>query len=100
MVSCVNQHIRRPVSHPLLPKTCAQVRHGKKKKKNGPELGQDGVNLVEGRVDLLANLCTRQDDLARDEDEQDNLGLDHPVNQPGEQLYHHPETPSLSVPDR
>lgn len=59
--------------------------------KNGPELGQDGVDLVEGRVDLLADLCTRQDDLARDEDEQDNLGLDHSVNQPGEQLHHHPK---------
>lgn len=59
--------------------------------KNGPELGQDGVDLVEGRVDLLADLCTRQDDLARDEDEEDNLGLDHPVNQPREQLHHHPK---------
>jgi hypothetical protein len=44
------------------------------------------VNHLEGLVDLLSNLCTRQDNLATDENEQHNLGLDHAVDETREQL--------------
>lgn len=37
-------------------------------------------------VDLFTNLGTGQDDLARHEDEQDDLGLHHAVDQTGEEL--------------
>ena len=47
---------------------------------------QHGVNHFEGLVDLLADLGTGEDDLAADEDEEHNLGLDHPVDETREQL--------------
>ena len=37
-------------------------------------------------VDLFTNLGTGQDDLARHEDEQDDLGLHHAVDETGEEL--------------
>jgi len=37
-------------------------------------------------VDLLADLGTSQDDLAADEDEQDDLGLHHAVDETREEL--------------
>ena len=37
-------------------------------------------------VDLFTNLGTGQDDLARHEDKQDDLGLHHAVDQTGEEL--------------
>ena len=40
-----------------------------------------------GRTDNY--LSTREDDLARHEDEQDDLGLDHPVDETGEELTGH-----------
>lgn len=48
---------------------------------------EHGVDHLEGLVDLLPDLCARQDDLARHEDEQDDLGLDHTVDQTREQLW-------------
>ena len=78
-----------------------------------PELAQHGVNCVECGVDLFSDLirptketssvtascmvascpsasnnylCTREDNLARNEDEQDDLGLDHTVDETREQL--------------
>lgn len=44
------------------------------------------VDHFEGLIDLLSNLCASQDDLARHEDEQDNLGLDHAVDETREQF--------------
>ena len=44
------------------------------------------VDHLEGLVDLLPNFRTRQDDLATDENEQDDLGFDHSVDQAREQL--------------
>jgi hypothetical protein len=37
-------------------------------------------------IDLFANLGTGQDDLAADEDEEDDLGLHHAVNETREEL--------------
>lgn len=47
---------------------------------------EHGVDHLEGLVDLLPDLCARQDDLARHEDEQHDLGLDHAIDQTREQL--------------
>eukprot|EP00324_Dicrateria_rotunda_P000010 CAMPEP_0206164080 /NCGR_PEP_ID=MMETSP1474-20131121/14101_1 /ASSEMBLY_ACC=CAM_ASM_001110 /TAXON_ID=97495 /ORGANISM="Imantonia sp., Strain RCC918" /LENGTH=233 /DNA_ID=CAMNT_0053566779 /DNA_START=33 /DNA_END=732 /DNA_ORIENTATION=- len=47
---------------------------------------EDGVYLLEGLLDLLAQLAAGEHDLARDEDEQHDLGLDHPVDEAGEEL--------------
>ena len=44
------------------------------------------VDLLKCLVNLLANLGTSQDDLARDEDEQDDLGFDHAVDEPREEF--------------
>src|SRR5437868_2074162 len=51
-----------------------------------PPTGKHRVDHLEGLVDLLTNLRTRQDNLATDEDQQDNLRLDHAVDEAGEQL--------------
>lgn len=51
-----------------------------------PLTRQDGIDLVERRIDLLPDLRSGDDDLARDEDQEDDLGLDHTVDQTGEQL--------------
>ena len=37
-------------------------------------------------IDLLSNLGTSQDNLAADEDQEHNLGLDHTIDQTREQL--------------
>lgn len=50
------------------------------------EVGQDRVDELESLVNLLANLGTSKDDLAADEDEQDNLGLHHAVDETREQF--------------
>lgn len=47
---------------------------------------QYGVYIVESVVEVLANLGTGQDDLARDEYEQNDFGLDHAVDETGEEL--------------
>lgn len=47
---------------------------------------QDGIDHLECLVDLLSDLGTSQDDLAADEDQKHNLGLDHAVDETGEQL--------------
>lgn len=47
---------------------------------------EHGVDHLEGLVDLLPDLCARQDDLAGHEDEQHDLGLDHTIDQTREQL--------------
>ena len=48
--------------------------------------GQDRVDHLKGLIDLLANLGARQDNLTADEDEKDNLRLDHTIDQTREQL--------------
>lgn len=50
------------------------------------EVGEHGVDELESLVDLLANLGTSQDDLARDEDQEDDLGLHHAVDETGEEF--------------
>jgi len=44
------------------------------------------VDHFKGLVDLFSNFGTSQDNLARDEDEKDDLGLDHTINKTREQL--------------
>ena len=50
------------------------------------EVRQDGVDELESLVDLFTNLRTSQDNLAADEDEQDDLGLHHAVDETREKL--------------
>jgi hypothetical protein len=50
------------------------------------EVGEHRVDQLESLVDLLADLGSGQDDLARDEDEEDDLGLHHTVDETGEQF--------------
>ena len=47
---------------------------------------KDRVDHLEGLVNLLTNLCASQDNLAADKDEEDDLGLDHSVDETREQL--------------
>lgn len=47
---------------------------------------QDRVDLVERHVDLFTDFRAGQDDLARDEDQENDFGLHHSVNQTGEEL--------------
>ena len=42
---------------------------------------QHRVDHFERLVDLFSNFRASQDDLARDEDQEDNLGLDHSVDE-------------------
>lgn len=44
------------------------------------------VDHFKGLIDLLTDFGTSQDDLAADEDQEDNLGLNHAVDQAREQL--------------
>lgn len=44
------------------------------------------VDKLESLVDLLTDLSAGEDDLAADEDQEDNLGLHHAVNETREQL--------------
>ena len=48
--------------------------------------GEHGVDHLEGLVDLSADLGARQHNLAADEDQEDDLGLDHAVDETREQL--------------
>ena len=50
------------------------------------EVGEHRVDELERLVDLLADLRTREHDLAGDEDEQDDLRLHHPVDQTREEF--------------
>jgi hypothetical protein len=50
------------------------------------EVGEHGVDELKGLVDLLTDLGTGQDDLAGDEDEEDDLGLHHTVDETGEEF--------------
>ena len=45
--------------------------------------GKDGL---EGTVDFLSYFGTREDDFAADEDQEDDLGLDHSVDETREQF--------------
>ena len=44
------------------------------------------VDQLEGLVDLLADLSTSQDNLATDEDQENDLGLHHAIDQTGEEF--------------
>jgi len=44
------------------------------------------VDHFEGLVNLLSNLGASQDNLAADEDQEHNLGLDHTIDETREQL--------------
>jgi hypothetical protein len=50
------------------------------------EIRQDRVNELESLIDLLADLGTREDNFAGNEDKQNDLGLHHTVDETGEQL--------------
>ena len=50
------------------------------------EILQHGVDHLEGLVDLLSDLGTSENDLAADEDQEDDLRLDHTVDKTREQL--------------
>jgi len=50
------------------------------------EVRQDRVNEFKGLVNLLADLGTSENDLARDEDQEDNLWLHHAVNETWEKF--------------
>lgn len=50
------------------------------------EIREHRVDELEGLVNFLAYLGTSEDDLARDEDEQDNLRLHHTVDQTREEF--------------
>ena len=50
------------------------------------EIGKHGVDQLKGLIDLLANLGTSQDNLSTDEDEQDDLGLHHTIDETREKF--------------
>lgn len=50
------------------------------------EILQDRVDELEGVIDLITDLGAGKDDLAADEDQEHDLGLDHTVDQAREQL--------------
>lgn len=50
------------------------------------EILQDRVDQLEGVVDLISDLGTSEHDLAAHKDQEHNLGLDHAVDETGEQL--------------
>ena len=50
------------------------------------EVREHRVDELEGLVDLLADFGASKHDLARDEDEQHNLRLHHPVDETRKQL--------------
>lgn len=54
---------------------------------SGEELTlKHGIDHLECLVDLLSHLGTGEDDLAADEDKKHNLGLNHAVDETGEQF--------------
>jgi len=50
------------------------------------EILKDGVDHLKGLVDLFSDLGASENDLAAHEDEEHNLGLDHAVDETGEQF--------------
>lgn len=50
------------------------------------EILQDRVDQLKGVVDLVSDFGASEDDLATDEDQEHDLGLDHAVDEAGEQL--------------
>lgn len=50
------------------------------------ELGEHGVDRIEGGINLLADLGTGEDDLTRHEDEEDDLRLEHAIDEAREKL--------------
>jgi hypothetical protein len=44
------------------------------------------LGYLEGAIDFLADFGAGEDDFSRDEDQEDDLGIDHSVNQPREQF--------------
>jgi len=50
------------------------------------EILKHGIDHFEGLIDLLADLCTGQDNLATDEDQKYDLRFDHSVDQTRKQL--------------
>jgi hypothetical protein len=50
------------------------------------EVTEDRVDELKGLVDLFTDLGTSEDDLARDKDEEDDLGLHHAIDETWEQL--------------
>jgi len=50
------------------------------------ELAQHSVDRVEGGVNLFPDLSSCQDNLARHEDQQHDLGFDHTIDETREQL--------------
>jgi len=44
------------------------------------------VRYLEGAIDFLADFGACEDDFARDEDQENDLGIDHSVDQPREQF--------------
>jgi hypothetical protein len=50
------------------------------------EIFQDGVDQLEGVIDLISNLGTSKDNLSAHEDQEHDLGLDHAVDKTREQL--------------
>jgi hypothetical protein len=48
---------------------------------------QDRVDQLEGVVDLVSNFGTSEDDLSAHKDQEHDLGLDHAVDETGEQLW-------------
>ena len=51
------------------------------------ELTEYRVDRLESFVNFLADFGAGKNDLARNEDQQDDLGVDHPVNQTRKQLW-------------
>jgi len=51
------------------------------------EILQHGVDHLEGGINLLSDFGTSKNNLAAHKDEQDDLGLNHTVDQTGEQLW-------------
>lgn len=50
------------------------------------EIRQHRVDHFKGLINFFSDLCACKDNLARDENEQDNLGLHHTVDETGEKL--------------
>lgn len=51
-----------------------------------PELTEYWINSLESSINFFTNFGSRQDDLAGDEDQKDNLGIDHAINQTRKQF--------------
>lgn len=72
-------------------KSCGNLRHiSNRARKVGKHFQihtlQDRVDHLESLIDLLADLGAGQNDLAADENQEDDLGLDHAVDETREQL--------------